>query len=57
MLNMNKMKKNMSNADRMIRLIIAAVIAVLYFTGILTGTGAIVLLGLAGIFVLTSRVG
>ena len=57
MLNMNKMKKNMSNADRMIRLIIAAIITVLYFTGTLTGTVAIVLLVLAGIFVLTSIVG
>ena len=47
----------MSNGDRMIRLIIAAVIAALYFTGTLTGTVAIVLLVLAGIFVLTSFVG
>lgn len=46
----------MGNADRIIRLLIAAVIAVLYFTNILTGTVGIVLLVLAGVFVLTSLV-
>lgn len=51
------MKKNMGNADRIIRLLIAAVIAVLYFTNILTGTVGIVLLVIAGIFTLTSLVG
>jgi hypothetical protein len=50
------MKKNMGNADRIIRLLMAAVIAVLYFTNILTGTVGIVLLVLAGVFVLTSLV-
>jgi hypothetical protein len=51
------MKKNMGTADRVIRVIIAAIIATLYFTNILTGTLAIVLLVLAGVFVLTSLVG
>lgn len=50
------MKKNMGNADRIIRLIIAAVIATLYFTNTITGTLGIILLALAGIFVLTSFV-
>lgn len=48
------MKKNMGTADRVIRLIIAAVIGVLFYTGTLSGTLGIVLLVLAGIFVLTS---
>ena len=48
------MKKNMGNADRIIRVIIAVIIAALYFTNIITGTLGIVLLALAGIFVLTS---
>jgi uncharacterized membrane protein len=48
------MKKNMGSADRIIRLIIAAIIIVLYFTKVLTGTAGIVLLILAGVFVLTS---
>lgn len=50
------MKKNMGNADRIIRTIIAVIIAVLYFTGTITGTLGLVLLVLAGIFVLTSLV-
>ncbi|MBG7631725.1 MAG: DUF2892 domain-containing protein [Bacteroidetes bacterium] len=48
------MKKNMGNADRIIRVIIAAIISVLYFTGTISGTLGIVLLVLAGVFVLTS---
>lgn len=48
------MKKNMGNADRIIRLVVAAVFAVLYFTGTISGTIGLVLVVLAGIFVLTS---
>lgn len=48
------MKKNMGNSDRIIRFIVAAVIAALYFTGIIEGTLGIVLLILAGVFLLTS---
>lgn len=50
------MKKNMGSADRIIRVIIAAAIAYLYFSDIITGTLGIVLLVLAGIFVLTSLI-
>jgi len=48
------MKKNMGSADRIIRFILAAVVAVLYFTNVITGTLGIVLMVIAGIFVLTS---
>ena len=48
------MKKNMGTADKIIRLIIAAIIVTLYFAEMITGTVAIVLLVLSGIFVLTS---
>ncbi len=48
------MKKNMGMADRIIRMILAAIIATLYFTNIIPGTLGIVLLALAAIFVLTS---
>lgn len=48
------MKKNMGNADRTIRLIIAAVLAWLYFANYVTGILGIVLLVLAAIFVVTS---
>jgi hypothetical protein len=51
------MKKNMGNADRIIRLLAAAAITILFFTNIITGTIGIVLLVLAAIFVLTSLVG
>jgi len=51
------MKKNMGNTDKIIRLIIAVGIAILYFTGVITGTIGIVLLILAGVFVFTSLVG
>ena len=50
------MKKNMGTADRIFRVIVAAIIATLYFTGTLTGTLGVVLLVLAGVFVATSLV-
>jgi hypothetical protein len=48
------MKKNMGSADKIIRLIIAAIVVALYFTNIVTGVLGIVLLVIAGVFVLTS---
>ncbi|MEO1766944.1 YgaP family membrane protein [Thiobacter aerophilum] len=51
------MKKNMGGADRIIRLIIAAIIAVLYFTGQISGTLAIILGIIAIAFLLTSLIG
>lgn len=51
------MKKNMGKADRILRILLAVVIAVLYFTDSISGTAAIILLILAGIFILTSFVG
>lgn len=48
------MKKNMGAADRIIRILLAAVFAVLYFTGTVTGTFGLVLLILGGVFLLTS---
>lgn len=50
------MKKNMGSVDKTIRIIIAAVVAGLYYKEILTGTLGIVLLVLAGVFVLTSLI-
>jgi hypothetical protein len=51
------MKKNMGTADKVIRILVAVVVVVLYFTHIISGTLAYVLLALAAIFVLTSLVG
>lgn len=50
------MKRNMGNADRFIRILIAAVVGVLYYTNVISGTLGIVLLVLAGVFVLTSLI-
>jgi len=51
------MKKNMGSADRIIRTIVALLVAVLYFTGVISGTVAIILGVLAVVFLLTSLVG
>jgi len=51
------MKKNMGTVDKVIRILIAVVVVVLYFTDVISGTLGIVLLVLAGVFLLTSLVG
>lgn len=48
------MKKNMGTADKIIRIILALVIAVLFYLKIITGTLGIVLIVLAGVFLITS---
>jgi len=48
------MKKNMGTVDKVIRILVAVVIAILFYTQVLTGTLGIVLLVLAVIFVITS---
>jgi uncharacterized membrane protein len=53
----NTMKKNMGSADRIIRVMIAAILITLYFTGTITGTVGIILIVLSVIFVLTSLIG
>ncbi|MFN8348603.1 MAG: DUF2892 domain-containing protein [Spirosomataceae bacterium] len=50
------MKTNMGGTDRIIRLLVAAIAIVLYFTGTLTGTLGIIALVVAAIFTLTSLV-
>lgn len=49
-----KLAKNMGTADRIIRLILAAIFVVLYLLGYVSGTLGLVLLVLAAIFVVTS---
>lgn len=51
------MKKNMGTIDRVLRVILAVVVGVLYFTGSISGTAAIVLCVLAVIFLLTGATG
>ncbi len=50
------MKKNMGNADRIIRVLVAVAIAALYFTDQISGTLAIILGLVALMFVLTSSI-
>ena len=51
------MKKNMGSIDKMLRVLVAAVIAALYYTQIISGTVAIIALAFALIFILTSFIG
>lgn len=48
------MKKNLGSTDKIIRIVVAVIFAVLYFTGTVTGILGIVLLLAGGIFALTS---
>jgi hypothetical protein len=50
------MKKNMGTIDKVIRILVAVVFAVLFFTNVITGTLGIILLVLAVVFVLTSLI-
>ena len=50
------MKKNMGDADRAIRILVALFLVGLFYTKIITGNVGIVLLILAGVLVLTSFV-
>lgn len=51
------MTKNMGTLDRVIRLLIAVLIAVLYLTHVISGVAAVVLCIVAVGFVITSLVG
>ena len=50
------MKKNVGTIDKVIRVLIAVVVAVLYFTNVISGTLGIVLMALAVILFLTSLI-
>jgi hypothetical protein len=50
------MKKNMGLTDKIIRIALAAIVAVLYFTNTISGTIALVLGAFAIIFIITSFV-
>jgi len=50
------MKQNMGTIDKAIRILVAVVLAILFFTNVITGILGIILLVLAGVFVLTSLI-
>jgi len=51
-----KMKKNMGTIDKVIRILVAVVIAILFYTNVITGLLGIVLMVLGAIFVVTSLI-
>ncbi len=51
------MKKNMGTLDRIIRLALVVLVAILYFAGVISGTWAIILGIAAVVFLLTSLIG
>ena len=51
------MKKNLGTVDKVIRVLVAVIVLVLYFTHVISGTLAVILLILAGVFVVTSILG
>ncbi len=50
------MKHNMSNTDRIVRVVLAAIFAYLYFGGFVAGTLGIVLVILGAVFLLTAAI-
>jgi hypothetical protein len=50
------MKANMGSADRMVRLLVAVILTVLYLTKVISGTLGMVALVISGIFLFTSLV-
>jgi hypothetical protein len=50
------MKPNMGTVDRILRVVLAAIFAYLYFSGTVTGTLGLILVILGAVFVLTSLV-
>ncbi|MFZ2397650.1 MAG: DUF2892 domain-containing protein [Smithella sp.] len=51
------MKKNMGTIDRVIRILLAIVVIVLYLNGSITGVAAIILGIVAFVFIVTSLIG
>ena len=51
------MKKNVGTIEKVIRILVAVIFIILFATKVVTGTLGIILLVLAGIFILTSLVG
>jgi uncharacterized membrane protein len=48
------MKKNMGTIDKVIRILVALVVVILYFTNVISGVLAIILIAVSAILVVTS---
>lgn len=50
------MKSNVSSADRIVRIIVAVIVAALYFANLISGTTAIILIAIGAVLLLTSMI-
>lgn len=50
------MKSNVSTADRMVRIMVAVIVAALYFANLISGTTAIILIAIGAVLLLTSLI-
>ncbi|WOI22349.1 YgaP family membrane protein [Nonlabens ulvanivorans] len=48
------MKKNLGNIDRIVRVLFAVIVSILFFTNVITGTLGIILLIVSGVLLATS---
>ncbi|WP_405350944.1 DUF2892 domain-containing protein [Nonlabens sp. Asnod3-H03] len=48
------MKKNLGNIDRIVRVLFAVIVSILFFTNVITGTLGIILLIIGGVLLATS---
>lgn len=48
------MKKNLGNIDRIVRVLFAVIVSILFFTNVITGTLGIILLIVGGVLLATS---
>ena len=55
-INFDRMKKNMGSTDKIIRIVLAILFGILYFTGTVSGVLGIILLVLGGVFIATSLI-
>ena len=51
------MKRNIGSIDKILRVVLALLFGILYFTGMITGILGLVLLILGGIFIITGFLG
>lgn len=51
------MKQNMGSADRIFRILVAIVIAGLFIANVISGTTALILILLGGVFLITGFIG
>lgn len=51
------MKKNVGSIDKILRILIAVILAALFFTNVISGTVGIILLISAGVLIITSLIG